>query len=133
MPVIESTSRLKTLQAEYDFAVDGGAVSDITLRSLAGDIQGNTLPSGAVITGGYLDIETAVTSGGSATVALKAEGAADLLAATAPASLTTGRKDIIPDSTGSATVKTTAVRSVVATVATAALTAGKFRVVLFYK
>jgi hypothetical protein len=132
MAMIEGTLRLKTAQAEYDFAVDGGATGTITLRGVPGDSHGNSIPSGAVITGGYIDVETAVASG-TGTVALAGEGAADLLAATGAAGLTTGRKDIVPDSTGSTAVKTTAVRSVTMTIATAALTAGKFRVVVFYK
>lgn len=132
MPVIESTARLKTLQAEYDFDVDGGATSTITLRAAPGDNQGNTLPAGAVITGGYIDVLTAVASA-TGTVALTAESAADVLAATGQAGLTLGRKDIIPDASGSTAVKTTVVRSVTMTIATAALTAGKFRLVLFYK
>ena len=133
MPVIEGTTRLKTLQAEYDFAVDGGAVSTITLRSVpGGDTQGNTLPAGSVITGGYLDVETAVLSA-TGTVALAAEAAADVLAATAQAGLTVGRKTVLPGPEGAEAVKTTVVRSVTMTIATAALTAGKFRVVLFYK
>lgn len=130
MPVIEGTARLKTIQAEYDFAVDAGAVGDITLRSV--DNQGNEIPSGAVIEMGYIDVETAVASA-TGTVALKAEGAADILAATGQAGLTLGRKSVIPGGTGATTVKTTATRSLIMTIATAALTAGKFRVVLFYK
>ena len=43
--------------AEYDFAKDGGAVGDHTLR-------GTPLPVGAVVLGAYIDVETAVTSGG---------------------------------------------------------------------
>lgn len=130
MGIIEGTRRIKTVIVEYDFAVDGGAVGAIVLRGVGG--AGNQIPAGAVITGGYLDITTAVTSGGSATVALGAESATDILAATAVASLTAGRKSIVPAGTGVTTVKTTVARSLTATIAVADLTAGVFRLVVNY-
>lgn len=132
MPVIEGTSRLKTAQAVYDFAVDGGAAGTITLRSAADDIQGNLIPAGAVVTGGYIDIEVACLSA-TGTMAFQVEGAGDLSAALAQASLTTGRKSVTPASTGATAVKTTVARSIAVVIATAAFTAGKLRVVLFYK
>lgn len=131
-PVMEGTKRLKTVEAEYDFAVDGGGTGTITLRAVPGSADGNTLPAGAVITGGYIDVETACLSG-TGTMAIAAEGAADVLAATAQAGLTVGRKSVVPAGTGATSVKTTVVRSLTLTIATAAFTAGKFRVVLFYK
>ena len=111
----------------YSFATDGGAVGDITLR-------GDTIPSGAIITDVLIHVDTALTSGGAATVALKAEGAADLNAADAISGApwsTTGAKrgDFDADA---APIKTTAARSIVATVGTAALTAGKFSVYVTY-
>lgn len=132
MPVIEGTSAVKTAQAEYDFAVDGGATGAITLRSAPGDVHGNTVPAGAVVTGGYIDVETACLSA-TGTISVGVEGAADLLAATGQAGLTTGRKSVVPAGTGATSVKTTVARSVTITIATAAFTAGKFRVVVFYK
>lgn len=130
MPIIEGTTGFKTAEVEYDFAVDGGAVSTITLRGVGAG--GNQIPAGAVITEGFIDVLTAVASA-TGTVALTAESAADLLAATAQAGLTLGRKSIIPASTGATSVKTTAARSITMTIATAALTAGKFRVVVVYR
>ncbi len=126
MPVMEGTARLKTVQAEYDFTVDGGAVGTITLRPVTGDIQGNDLPAGAVVVTGYIDVETAVASA-TGTVALTAESAGDVLAATGQAGLTTGRKAVVFGA------KTTVRRALTMTIGTAALTAGKFRVVLHYK
>lgn len=130
-PVIEGTARLKTAQAQYDFAVDGGAISTITLRAVDG--QGGTIPAGSVITGGYIDVETAVLPTTVSTVALTAESAGDLRAAAVASDLTTGRKDIVPDSTGSTAVKTTVARSLTVAIAAGTLTAGKFRLVVFYK
>jgi hypothetical protein len=129
---MEGTTRLKTASAEYDFAVDAGAAGTITLRAAPGDLQGNDLPAGAVVTSGYIDVETAVASA-TGTVALTAESAGDILAATGQAGLTVGRKSIVPAASGATAVKTTVRRSLTMTIATAVLTAGKFRVVLFYK
>lgn len=123
------TGSLQVVRARYDFAVDGGAVGDIDLTKSA------VVPAGAVIMGGFVEVDTVPTSGGSATIAVKVEGAADIVAAAAISGApwsTTGRKSVIPVFTGATTVKTTAARKVQATVATAALTAGVFDVVLFY-
>ncbi len=131
-PIIEGTTRPKSAVGEFDFAVDGGAVGAITLRSA----EGNVIPAGSVVTGGYIEVDTAFTSGGSATVALSVEGAGDLQAAAAVSGApfsSTGRKSIVPAGTGATSVKTTAARSLTLTVATAALTAGKGRVVVFYR
>lgn len=137
MPVIEGTTRLKEASGEYDFAVDGGAVSTITLRSAGGASLGGNIPVGSVVTGGYIEVDTAVTSGGAATLGVNSEAAGDLLAAGtlvsgAPWS-TTGRKAIVPVFTAATFVKTTAARALTITVGVATLTAGKFRVVVFYR
>jgi hypothetical protein len=117
----------KPAVAAYDFAVDGGAVGDITLR-------GDTIPSGAVIVDSLIQVDTVLTSGGAATVAVKVESAADVNAADAisgaPWSTTGPKRGDLTATT--APVKTTAARNVVATVGTAALTAGVFKVVVWY-
>lgn len=133
MPVIEGTSAVKTAQAEYDFAVDGGAVSTITLRAAPGDVHGSTIPAGSIITGGYIDVETAVLPITVSTVALTAEAAGDLRAAAVASDLTVGRKSVIPAGTGATAVKTTVARSLTMAIAAGTLTAGKFRLVVFYK
>lgn len=120
---------VQVARGQYSFATDGGAVGDIDLTSSA------QIPDDAYIVGGFVQVDTAVTSGGSGTLAIKVEGAGDIVAAAAVSGApwsTTGFKDVIPDSTGSTVVKTTAARKIVATVATAALTAGVLDVVLFY-
>jgi hypothetical protein len=136
MPVMPSTTATKTAQGEYDHAVDGGAISTITLRSAGGSSVGNELPAGSVILGGYLEVDTAATSGGTPAVSIGSEGAADLVASGTLAATglsTTGRKSLVPAFSGATSVKTTAARSVTLTIATATLTAGKFRVVLLYR
>lgn len=121
--------REKYARGLYDFAVEGGATGDITLR-------GDKIPSGAIITRVVIVVETVITSGGAATVALKAEGAADLNAADAisgfPWSATGAKNGDAQFSVTANIPKTTAERSIVATVATAALTAGKFAVLVGY-
>lgn len=131
MPIVEKTRRLKTYIGDYDFAVDGGAGGTITLRSKSGP-----LPNGSVVTGGYLDVTALLTTGTAATGALSTgESAGDLQTATivsgAPFS-TTGRKDITPDATGSTAIKLTAAHSPTFAIATGTVTAGAFRLVLFY-
>lgn len=120
--------RIKWARAYYDFATDGGAVGAINLR-------GDKLPSGARVLSTYIDVATAVTSGGSATVSLGTEAATDVRAA---ATLATAPKlDTVASPLGAITrataaTKLTADRHVVATVAVAALTAGRFSVLVEY-
>lgn len=124
MPGLEE--RKKVIYAKYDFAKEGGAVGDIALR-------GGVLPLNAIVTNTTVDVETAVTSGGAATVAAKAEGAGDLLAATAKASLSLAA--IVAgaaDGTAGKMVRCTANRTPTITVAVAALTAGKFTLMIEY-
>ncbi len=127
MAIMEGTRDVKVWEGFYDFAVDGGAVSTITLRSNDGPI-----PNGAIITGGYIDVTTACLSA-TGTMAFQSEAANDILAATAQAGLTVGRKDIVPDATGSTAVKLTAARNPAVVIATAAFTAGKLSLVLLYR
>lgn len=120
---------LKVVRGRYDFAVDGGAVGDINLT------PAGSIPANAIILGGFVEVDTAPTSGGAGTVAVSVEGAADTVAAAAVSGApwsTTGRKSVIPVFTGASTLKTTVARGITATIAAAALTAGAFDVVLFY-
>ena len=110
-------------KAEYDFSTDGGGQGDIAL--------GVTIPDNAIVIGGFLEGITAVTSGGSATVAIKLQSAADILAATGKASIT-GTAVLPGAAVMAAPFKLTAPRVVTITVATADLTAGKFNVWIEY-
>ncbi len=130
MAIIEATRALKTWAGHYDFDQDGGVEGTIELRSDDGPI-----PVGSVITGGYLEVVTALDSGGMATAALQVEAANDTVtqAAFDDAAWGEGENDIIPDATGSATLKTTDSRSPALVIGTADLTAGVFNLVLFYR
>lgn len=117
----------KYARAYYDFATDGGAIGSINLR-------GDKLPSGAIIVSSYLKVDTAVTSGGAATVSLGTEAATDVRAAAAfnagTLLSTTGVKQ--GAITNAAPVALTADRHVAAVIAAAALTAGRFSVIIEY-
>jgi predicted secreted protein len=119
---------LGTVRARYSFAVDGGAVGTIDLTSSA------QIPKGAVIISGFVEVDTVPTSGGSATLAIKVEGAGDIVSGAISGSpwSTTGPKNVAPGVVGAAPVKTTVARKVQATIGVAALTAGVVDVVLVY-
>lgn len=136
MPQLEGTRGLKEAKGEYDFAVDGGAIGSITLRAAPDDALGNTIPAGSVIEGGYVEVDTIFGAGAGGTIAIGAEAAGDLVAAAIFSGVpwsTVGRKSVIPAFTGATTVKTTVERKLVATIAVAAVTAGKMRAVVFYR
>lgn len=135
MAIIEGTNKVgglgagevKIARGLYDFDEEGGATGDITLR-------GDSIPPGAIITDALIQVDTALTSGGAATVAIKVESAADINSADAISGApwsTTGAKRADFTAT-SAPITTTAARDIVATVATAALTAGAFTVLVSY-
>lgn len=121
------------LVAKYSFAKQGGAVGDIILlEDLEKPRSYAKLPINAVITNVYLDIVTAMaSSGGAATIAVKAQSAGDLLAAV-DADTLANRVQGIPDNVVANTIKLTAERSITATVAVEALTAGKFNAFVEY-
>ncbi len=120
----------------YDFSVQGGVQGLIKLL----DEQGNpaVLPNGSLIMSVIIDHVTALTSGGSATIALGANSTNDLKAATAVASWT-GLLAGVPVMTAATAVKVASGtvpiqrnnfyavgKAITITVATADLTAGKF-------
>lgn len=117
-------------KATYDFTVDAGAIGPITPSGSP------TLPSGAIIIGGYVECLTLPTSSGLATIALgtsAGSSASSLLAATAIASFVAGtRIAIIPVFTAASSVKLTAAGALTLTIAAFALTAGKFSVHVIY-
>lgn len=112
-------------------ANQGGAVGDINLL----DEDGNAvvLPSGAIIVKALVDIVTAfVSAGGAGTVAFKAQSAGDILAAV-DADTLSARVTGVPTGAGATgVVKLTADRTLKATVAVEALTAGKAHVFVEY-
>lgn len=125
----------QTCKFVYDFAVDGGSHS-ASNQGLTGNGAGVitpadadiTIPENAIITDCITYVTTAMTSGGSATVAIGCGGAA-LVAATA------FDNGVFDDEDVTHTVvadKTTAAGRPTITVATAALTAGVVEVIIEY-
>ena len=112
---------LKFAKFTYDFSSAGGDISSITL---------GTLPEKAIVVRGSAEVETAVTSSGSATVALGIVANTDaFLGATAKGSLTL---DAVIASSNDLPLKLGAETPVLATIATAALTAGKINLLVEY-
>ena len=115
---------------QYDFAVDGGVAGAITLRAVDGL---GPLPTKFIVQNAIIDMITALTSGGAATVSLTTgEGAADLQAATLvsnPPWSTLGlAATTVILGTLATQIKLTAQRSPSITIAIADLTAGKVNV-----
>lgn len=122
--------KVQIMRAQYKFASLGGAVSTVTLLDLDG--KAAVLPSGAIVVNCLIDVVTAPTSGGAATVALgTGQAGNDLKAATAIASYT-GLVACVPVGSAATSIKLTANRSPTATIAVAALTAGEINVLIHY-
>ena len=119
---------LRVARGVYDFAVQGGAKSTISL--------GVTVPKGSVILGGVVDVETTCTSAtDKATISIQSEAADDIVKAVAIETGTPwdkGRQAIIPDYTAGKCVKLTADAILKSVIATEAVTAGKFVCHLVY-
>jgi hypothetical protein len=117
--------------AKYDFSVNGGVVSTIT----PGATANTTIPANAILVAGEVNVTTAVTSSGLATVAIGCAGSGGstttLLAATAKASLTLNA--VLPTvTTFAAPKKLTGAGGITFTIGTAALTAGVIEVWVLY-
>lgn len=119
-------NKVQVLRLVYNFAVSGGAVSNINLVGLDNDADAY-LPQGALVVGADMVVATECTSGGSATIALGVNSAGDVIAAEAVASFTAGA--IISLDTK---VKASANVKPFISIADAALTAGKINVYIQY-
>lgn len=107
-----------------DYSLVGGAIGDLAV--------GITLPNKAIVRKAFFDVITQPTAGGAATVAFKVQSGGDLKTATAISSWTVGRVDGALDGAVANFIKLTAARTVYATVAASALTAGKIKVFVDY-
>lgn len=123
----------RVFKGVYDFDVQGGAVGAVNLYDpMLGENAPLILPPGFVISNVLIDVLTALTSGGAATVALTSGVAAGDLKAAAGFAGYTGILAGIPVSAATAVkvpASTVVPGSVAqAVIAVAALTAGKFNV-----
>ena len=114
--------KLITAHAKYDFAVDAGAVSTIVPANSA------IIPDNAIIVRCYSVVTTAMTSGGSATLALTA-GGVTLNAAGAFDNADYADESVIVNAVNDKTTSSTGIQFVIAT---AALTAGVVDVYVQY-
>ena len=119
----------KHLRFTYDFAMLTGDVGALTLMGPAG---AQTIPDNAVITRAYLEAVTTTTSGGSATIKLGITGDDDCFIAATRENNAVYAGGAATELTAGIPIKTTGAVSVLATVATAALTAGVFYVWVEY-
>lgn len=117
----------RTAHFLYDFSIHGGAIGDITLEN-------DVIPDDALVVSGAVHVKTALTSDGSATIAMYLLTAADVLAATAVASYSLAANIVVKQvpQTASTWLKMTAKKNLKLTVAVAALTAGKAEIFLDY-
>lgn len=120
-----------TLRVKYDFAIEGGSVATVSLKDAVTGLPA-VLPKGAIIRHCIIDTITQGATSASGTVALNAQSAGDLKAALAAASYT-GLVACVPVGTAATAIKLTDDRTLTATVATGALTAGKFYVIIQYE
>lgn len=112
---------------KYDFALDGGAIGSIPLR-------GAPIPAGATLTDAILFVQTPLASA-SGTAALTAVSAGDVQAAAAAAGApwsTATPKRCSALTAVSAPIVVAVGTTPVLTVATGALTAGKFTLALYF-
>tara|TARA_Y100000361_G_C11157314_1_gene344957 strand:- start:1475 stop:1942 length:468 start_codon:yes stop_codon:yes gene_type:complete len=115
----------------FDFDGSSLAVGAVTLTASDG-ITAQTIPAGAILKSWYIDVSQAFTSAGSATLALGITGTADaLIGATAfnNAALVAATAGWEFASKGA---KTDGAKSVIATIGTANLTAGRFKLYIEY-
>ena len=116
--------------ATYDFAVTGGAVTAHPL--------GVEIPNGAVVVDSLIDVVDTIVadSGETGTIAIHLQSANDIVSAIAVgdtgAPWDAGLHAGVPVGTAATAIKMTADRQITATIGTAAVTAGKFRVWIHY-
>lgn len=125
---LTTQSGLRVAHCLYSFAVDGGAQATIA------PTNSDTIPDNAILVGATINSTTAVTSLGSATVAVgtsAGSSTSSIKAATAKASLST---DAVLNGVPvfATPVKMTAAGTITFTVATADLTAGVIEAWVYY-
>lgn len=123
--------------ARFVFDVGGKDSAGENNTTVAAHGTGVTLPPHAIVVGGFLDVNTAVTSSDSGQLSVGVEGTNDIQTASAVSGApwsTIGRKAIVPKAnTPEATsVKTSTAKEITFTVSVGALTAGKVTGYLYF-
>jgi hypothetical protein len=132
---VNGIGNLRVARFTYDTA--GNDSAGVSNKTVAAHGVGVTIPIYAIVVGGFVDVNTVFTSGGSGTLAISIEGANDIISAAAVSGApysTIGRKAITPkaNTPESTSVKASAAREITCTVATAALTAGKLTGYIYF-
>lgn len=122
---LKSLAGLHVTKFTFDAEADDAAETPASNKTVAAHPMAVSIPDNAIVISGHVDVITAVTSEGAATVAIHLANANDLLTATAKASLTLAAQ-VPMAAVKTAPIKLTAEKAVTVTVGTAALTAGKF-------
>lgn len=124
--------KVNVIVGKYSFAVQGGAIGTVNLRTDLADANSLVkIPSRAVIKQVWIDVLTP-GAGATATAGLNLQAAGDLLAAATASTAYTGIMAGIPAGAAANMIKLTAERTLTTTIATAALTAGKWNVYIEY-
>lgn len=117
------------------FTFDAGVAANLPVGA---HVTGVKIPAQSIVVGGFVEVNTAFTSTNStATIAIKVEGANDIIAAAAVSGApysTIGRKAIVPkaNTPESTSVKCTAERDITCTVAVEDLLTGKLSGYLYF-
>lgn len=121
---------LRMGKAIYEFAVDGGTSGLIT------PAKNILLPDNAIIVSGFANPTTALTSGGSATIAIGTSAGSSASALKAATAVATYSADaliaLVPVFTAATAVKLTAAGKLTITVAVADLIGGVMEITVFY-
>lgn len=120
---IDALASKRTARGTYDVAVGGGAPGTHS--------TGIVIPDNAIITKAWVDVVTAGVRASSSTIAFHVQSANDILTATA-SHLSIGIKAGAPVGVAANFIKLTAARTIVADVAAATMSAGKFVVFCEY-
>jgi hypothetical protein len=127
---------LRVARFEFDTEAEDSAGVDNTTVAAHG--TGVTIPQYAIVVGGFVDVnEPFGSADDSAQIAIKVEGANDIISAAAVSGApysTIGRKAIVPkaNTPESTSVKTTVAREITCTVSVQALEVGKLTGYLYF-
>jgi hypothetical protein len=123
------SNKVQTIKCLYDFSVQGGAISTVTLK--AADGASCVIPDNAVVLDSHVDVVTALAGSGAYVSISTGKAAADVKALTAIASIT-GILRGTPDGAAANAIKMTAEVNPSIVITSGALTAGKFSVYYHY-
>lgn len=122
---------LNVTKFTFDTAAKDANTTPASNKTVAAHPLAVKIPDNAIIVYGHVDVIAAVTSGGSATVAIGLVSGTDLLVATAVTSLTLAAQ-LPMAAVIAAPIKLTAEKAVTVTVGDVALTAGKIDGYLYW-